>query len=105
MHQAEGQKADEDSGGGRKMGLLGAHGLVEHPEDDDFARHCRSLFRRIDVDQEGKLEPAEILDRILKLGYHSISYAEAEKFVVNADVDHDGYLMENEFLQFMREVR
>lgn len=98
--------SDDEPLGPREAALAYA---AEHLTPDEIAQ-CKVLFRAMDENGDGELEPPELLAGLTKLGATApqgcaISLAHAHSLVVQADANGNGMIDEDEFIVIVAELR
>ena len=83
---------------------------VTEPRDDPMDRQVRIVFRELDANGDGEVEPHELLVGLCKLGIRSprggaLSITHAHSMVVQADANGNGAVDEDEFLTIAASLR
>ena len=84
--------------------------LDSHTCDADEIQQGKLLFRSIDVNGDGEIEPHELLAGLIKLGIRgpggcTLSLTHAHSMVVQADANGNGTIDEQEFLVIVSSLR
>jgi Ca2+-binding EF-hand superfamily protein len=77
--------------------------LVTHLTSEKFLDECMEQFCLLDVDQNGKLSPHELLPIVMhlsKIDQGSVNFEKCERFVKVFDIHKDGVIRQDEFLEF-----
>ena len=85
---------------------------AEQPDvlNADEVEQSKHLFKAIDINGDGEIEPHELLTGLTKLGIHgpgggAITIVHAHSMVLQADVNENGTIDESEFLTIVAALR